>query len=365
MRARGTGGLVKLRYRDKKTDAMVESRYWYLFFYHNGRRIRESSETESKMEAEKLLQRRMGEVGLGITPEQDVKHLRYEQMRDAMMTDFKNRDCGSLYTRKDGVTTIAGLEHLDSYFKNMRVTAITTDTLRAYIAHQKGKGYSDPSVRKQLVILRSMMNMARKDGKLRLVDIPHFPMPKDSAPRQGFVEPAKFRELLAALPINLRPLIQFVYYTGCRLGAAQQITWSMVNKDCTEISLPGNIIKTGEPLLLPLTGGLSDVSKTLKKMFRKEGPVFNSTNLRKCWNTACNQTGLGVYDKKTGLYTGLMIHDLRRSAVRNLVRAGVSRKVAMAISGHKTEAIFERYNIINTRDLHDAMEAVGKYAARQ
>ena len=118
----------------------------------------------------------------------------------------------------------------------------------------------------------------------------------------------------------------------------------MVSGDCKEIKLPGEITKNGEPLTLPLVGkGLDEVSAMLKKQFRKDGSVFDSTNLRRAWSEACHETGLGVRDGWR--YHGLTIHDLRRSAIRNLVRAGVREDVAMSISGHKTRAVFSRYNI--------------------
>ena len=60
-------------------------------------------------------------------------------------------------------------------------------------------------------------------------------------------------------------------------------------------------------------------------------------------------------------YTGLTIHDLRRSATQNLIRAGASRGAAMAITGHKTGAIFERYNIAETQDVLEALVKVGRY----
>jgi integrase len=243
------------------------------------------------------------------------------------------------------------------------VTDITTDRIRDYIEAGKKAGVTGSTIRRSLAVLRTMYNQSRKEGKLRLADVPYFPMPKEGKARQGFVEPGVFESVRAALPKNLRPLITFIYFTGCRKGAAKRITWPMVAKDCSEIMLPGEITKSGEPLLLPLTGPLEQVASVLRKMFRTGGPVFDATNLRKEWNAACHTLGLGKYENE--LYSGLTLHDLRRSAVRNLIRAGVSRGIAMQITGHKTEHVFERYNIVDTTDIREALIKVGEYAAKR
>jgi integrase len=79
------------------------------------------------------------------------------------------------------------------------------------------------------------------------------------------------------------------------------------------------------------------------------------------WNRACDKLGLGEFDKKTRRYSGLRPHDLRRSAIRNMIRAGVPRNVAMEISGHKTESIFNRCHIVDTTDVRKALVEAGKH----
>ena len=78
------------------------------------------------------------------------------------------------------------------------------------------------------------------------------------------------------------------------------------------------------------------------------------TEFRKAWKAACEAA-----EKSDALF-----HDFRRTAIRNMIRAGVERKVAMMISGHKTESVFERYNITDDRDLEDAMRKTQAYIAQ-
>ena len=105
-------------------------------------------------------------------------------------------------------------------------------------------------------------------------------------------------------------------------------------------------------LALPLSPELVGM---LKRLFRKKGPAFDTTNFRKEWNKACVKVGLG---RKTGKewykYEGLVPGDFRRFAVRNLINAGVDQATAMKITGHRTVHVFQRYNSISTAQLHEA-----------
>ena len=358
-RPNGTGSILKLKFRDKETDEIKESRYYYIMYSVNGKQKRESAETEDYEKAKTLLATRMGEHALGMKPTADVKAIKYEDVRDAYLTHAR-ADGVAFFRKTDGTEYLPGCPNLDAFFAGRRVLEITSEVLDAYTNHRAKAGVQGPTIRRELVTLRAMLRLATKKKMLRLADIPFFDLPDDSKPRKGFLTPDVFAKLLEKLPKHLRPLISFLYNTGCRIGAARRITWDMVNDDATEIELPGEITKNDEPLTLPLSGELSSL---LKKQFRAPGPVFDSTNLRKEWAEACHSLGLGV--KKGWRYNGLKIHDLRRSAVRNMVRAGVRETVAMSISGHKTRAVFDRYNISDKKDVHDALIKVGEYAKIQ
>lgn len=121
------------------------------------------------------------------------------------------------------------------------------------------------------------------------------------------------------------------------------------------IVLDPGTTKNEEPRTLPIYGDFAVWLKRLSTEQRSQWPeceyVFHRNgkpvrNFRKSWAEACKRAGV----------PGLIFHDLRRTAVRNMVRAGIPEKVAMQISGHKTRSVFDRYNIVSDRDLTDAAE---------
>jgi integrase len=185
-----------------------------------------------------------------------------------------------------------------------------------------------------------MLNIARIDGKIQFMPVVR--LLKEPPARKGFLERPRFENLLSKLPLHLRPLITFLYYCGVRVGEAVQIEWSQVDLQQGLIRLEGEQTKTSEARIVPLPDVLI---ANLKKVKHKTGLVFDDRALRDEWVKATVAAGM----------PGLLVHDLRRSAIRNLIAAGVPEKVAMSISGHKTRAVFDRYHIVDATDVVNAM----------
>jgi integrase len=334
------------------------SRFLYISYRdRNGKLRQESTKSESRMVAERLLRDRLTKVEQGL-PVAEMKKLKYEDIRKTLIMDYRTRGIKMLEEDADGSPYVWGFEHLDPFFKNHLVRTITTDLLYQFIEKRQKEGAKNATINRNLSLLRRMMNLARREGKS--VMFPYFPMMKENNIRKGFITPAQFIELREAMPKHLRPLMTFLYFTGCRIGAALAITWSQIEseKGRFQLRIEGNQTKNEEPVLLPLP---LELNEALEKM-PHQGRLFDARNLRKSFQAACIKVGLGM---KTGpkdwQYKGLLIHDFRRSGVRNLIRSGVPRRIAMKISGHLTESTFERYNIVDSTDLHEAMAKVEKH----
>jgi integrase len=180
--------------------------------------------------------------------------------------------------------------------------------------------------------------------------------------RQGFLEQDQYEDLLEELPANLKALFVCGYHVGARKNELRHIQWPQVDFESGLIRLSGGQTKNKQPRTLPIYG---DMRRWLEHQREtcpagspwvfhgKHGcPVDNHLN---GWAEACERAGV----------PGLLFHDLRRSAVRNMKRAGIQDVEAMRISGHRTRAIFDRYNIVDEADLASAGKRLEEYAQRR
>jgi integrase len=358
-------GCIGYRNIGKKSDGSKrESPYLWCSFYRDGKQVQINSKTNDPEEAYKLLLEARGATdrGVSVLPSEAAR-LTYEQLRD-VYAEARSSDPGSF-------------RNLDPFFKGMKATGITHATVDKYIASRRKK-VVDPTIRRELVVLRAIFNEAKRRKMLSSDQVPYFNMPKDSLGAAKYIDVPTFLKIREYLPngetrqaekggpksdANLQPLFTFLYGTACRLGVASTIPWAWVDKDCTTIAIPEGVTKNDEALTLSLKGKfLAPVREWMQKQCRVPNrPVFDSTSHRTEWARACAKAGFGIMTKRNRNPTGFRIHDCRASAAVNLLDARVPENIVMRIGGWKTRDMLDRYAKLTTSRAHEAMETSGDY----
>ncbi|HEY7163679.1 MAG TPA: site-specific integrase [Candidatus Binatia bacterium] len=231
--------------------------------------------------------------------------------------------------------------------------------IRLYISQRQQTGAAGASINRELAALKRMFSLAIQAGKLS--SKPHVPMLNEDNARQGFLNHSDFLTLREKLPGYLRAPITFLYLSGWRVGEMRALEWRDVDHSGKVIRLRPEISKNKDGGVLPLKNELLQIIGTAAENPCPECPsVFHFKkkrigDFRKAWHSACSDAKLG----------NLLIHQLRRTAVRNLIRAGVPERIAMDLTGHKTRSVFDRYNIVSEADLMQASQKLQSHLSRQ
>lgn len=334
--------------------------YWVQYSV-DGVRVRESCKSPFKQAAKALLRKRLAEIDNGIAQPAGARGLAYDAMRNALYEDYKINGKRWLRTGKDGKQYVVGISNLDNFFNGWRALRITTKAIRKYIRARQEQGAAAGTINREMALLRRMFSLAVADKELNVNQVPHFPMLQEAAARKGFLEHRDYVKLRQELPEHLRPVLAVGYYTGMRLGEIIALRWDWVSLMDGEIRLPGDATKSKKPRTVPLAPEplkmlqiVREKDPTAERVFL-DGDGKPVQTFYKAWRSATKRAGL----------KGLLFHDLRRTGVRNLVRAGVPQSVAMKISGHKTREVFDRYDIVSNDDLRDAAERLDSYLKGQ
>lgn len=334
--------------------------WWIAYYDGHNRERRESTKSHRYGDAERLLKQRHAELLNSTHNRTSIPTV--NELLDHLQHDYDVNAKSSQWVRLVNDT------HLRPWFGHLHADKVTTGTINAYIGARRKAGIRNATINRELSLLRRSYNLARQHEPPLVQTVPRIPKLAEDAPRQGFFNHDEYRRLHDALPSHVKPILTFAYYTGTRRGEILSLRWDHVDLDRAMVRLEHT--KNGEPRLIPLPPPLHDTLRDLKAERDRDRPrnpwVFTYhdqpvRSIRTAWNNACNTAGLtDEHGKPTKLF-----HDLRRTGVRNLVRAGVPELVAMRISGHKTRSVFDRYNIINETDLTNAATTLDRYLSNQ
>lgn len=350
-------GSKPLRTRDRGEGSVFRrGRIWWIKYHVRGRPHRESSASADRKEAVRLLRRRLGEVSAGRhAPE--AERVRFEDLATLVQDDYRLNGNRSL----DRVQR--AFKRLRRHFDHDRAVDITADRIAAYAKARMAEGAAAATVKNELAALKRGFSLAIRAGRLHRR--PAFPVIRLDNARQGFFEDADFYALCTELPEYLQPVVSFAFLTGWRiLSEVLTLRWAQVDLEAGIVRLEPGTTKNREGREFPIRA-LPELQVLLERqraytraIERKQGAVIPYVfhragrpikSFRKAWASASRRAGL----------VGMLPHDFRRTAVRNLERASVPRSVAMKLVGHKTEAMYRRYAIVSPRDL---TEGVAKLA---
>jgi integrase len=317
--------------------------YW-IKYYRNGKPYYESSRSDKQEVARKFLKMREGEISQGKLPGIYFDRVRFDELAKDYLTDYRINQKKSL--EKAEICA----RYLTKEFGGMKVPDITTPRIKLYIEKRMDEGAANATINRELSALKRMLNLAARCTPPKVAHIPYIPMLIERNARKGFFEHSEFMALRDALPYPLKPLVTFAYKTGWRKNEILNLTWDRVDLQEGVVRLDIGQTKNDEARTVYLDSELKTLLKELlakrrlgcEYVFHRKGKKIKC--FRKSWLRACKVVGLG----------NRIFHDFRRTAVRNIVRAGVPERVAMMVSGHKTRSVFDRYNIVNTDDLKQA-----------
>jgi len=350
------GSLYQRKKRMPDGSQKVLPIWWIKYAKGDGQILRESSGSEKKADAEKLLMRRAGEIATGRFAGLGIERIQIAELFRDEVDDYKASDRKTLRDLKSRLSN-----HLTPFFGDIRAADFSTQHVKRYVTMRREEEATNGTINRELTVLRRAFSLAFKCDPPKITRMPHIQMLKENNVRTGFLEYAEYLTLRDELPWYVRPLFVTAYHVGGRRGELASVKWPQVDFNASQIRLHATDTKNEEARTLPIYGDMREWLLIAKDIRDKKFPncpwVFYTDEgarlywFRKSWTSACMRAGKPNF----------LFHDLRRSAVRNMERAGVPRKVAMSISGHKTENVYRRYDIVAERDLSDASTRMDAY----
>ena len=325
---------------------------WYARLHQRGRRIRESLHTTDRAVAEKRLAalRRQRERGAYQNPA--TRRIAVDDLLDDLLVHLEVRGAAGLAKARSTLKAVR--DELGHVVARELETAAVERTQQAWLR----AGKAAATVNRRLELLRQAYRLAARRTPPKVLAVPHIPLLKVQNARQGFLSGAEIARLVEALPDpDVRDFVEWAGWTGMRPGEIRQITWAMVDLAARTLQLDPRAAKTRKGRVIALEGPLWAIVQ--RRLARRRLPVplvFHRAAKGKLGRPVRDyRRAFASAAKAAGLRKGVLPYDLRRSALRNMIRAGVDMAVAMKISGHRTVSTFMRYNVTDKEDIRAAV----------
>ncbi|MBN1106584.1 MAG: site-specific integrase [Deltaproteobacteria bacterium] len=246
--------------------------------------------------------------------------------------------------------------HLSAFFGDRPLESLTLNMVESYVGQRRRQreGIKDATLNREIACLKTIVNRAVLNRQIDRNPIEGVQLFKET-PRTRTLSPDEYQRLLDNCSVHLKPMVRLAYVTAMRRGEIVGLRWVQVDLSNRVIHLEATSTKTQEKREVPLDDALvamlRQVPKTLGSphVFTYRGKHMR--DIKKAFNMACARAGIKDF----------RFHDLRHCAITNLRKAGVPDNVIMSISGHKTAAMFRRYDSVDRSDRHRALQQLGEY----
>jgi len=360
--------------------------YWYFQLVHGGHKYVKSLGTKIKNKAKKnaVIEKRkiIGKIERNEDAPRTADTVTVGEICE-MYVDYANRNLKAAHSVKQmfyaNMKFDAEVPAMNTPAKmnlwNMKAADLGTAELEAYRKRRTNEGVGTATINHEMENLRAACYRAKDHHTPPLLkEVPAFPMDNPNNKRDGFLEDAGYKKILLELPNFAKLVFVLAFHLGCRAGELFKLKWAQVHLN-DEIPSKGYIdlqkTKNGKDRRAPV---YFDMHRWLKwqlairdkhfpwcehVIFHHDASLSHRAipgdpvlTIRRAWKSAVKRAG----------YPLLILHDMRRTACRNMVqKAKIPRALAKLISGHLTDSMFERYNIADPEDVTSIGEDIEKW----
>ncbi len=341
-------------------------------YFRAGRRIREATGSDDLRTAQQLLTRRLAQCDVGEVFQPGRKKALVAELWEGLERHYR------INGRKSTECLKRRWSHLKPFFADLPAVNVLHEALERYIDQRLTEHGSNATINRELAALKTAFRLAHRNRTVLLV--PVFPHLRENNVRAGFIEDEDYEKLTAnCSELWLRLFLEIAYSFGWRKSEILNLRVGQVSLAARTIRLDPGATKNGEGREVSMTTRIYVLASQAIAGKAKGDCLFTREDghpvrdMRDAWQSLCVRTGLGSLvcaDCKEPVslsaeececggckrrYSGLIIHDLRRSGARQLRRAGVPESVVQKIGGWKTASMFRRYAIVSDADIRSAI----------